>query len=486
MILPFESVDNGDANKFMIVEATRLLDTEDSQDRPIIWDGDVIVPPHRVIAAWGDHKRMSYHGSSRSSGAIRFHPTSTEDNTGAGLDSKVFFTTVNNEAEGYIDVAIQNYQVPAQTTKYESVCVALSGILAQNLPSTTPFHIIGFEPLITTTMPHHMVLYGSTNDRNPNANCRSMVREDALKGWAVGGGPTLLPGNVGLPLGPGGDNGYISFRLSIHYDNRHRISGVVDNSGFRLHYTSKLREHSLALLLVGDPLIKLIGQGVVGENSTSGLGLHKFDCPADCTETSFSAAAVASSKSGIIVPQEINVVSELLHMHETGARMVNRIVRNGQAVHEGVIDYWDVQSSGLFPVQHGAYQIRPGDLIETECYFDESQSTLGLQEGQHVTFGTGSQEEMCIGFLFYYPKIEGFASKCGLSTGGRCTANYMMEDLASVGDFDRAFGNESKSKSARPTDRPTIPPEAISSSSQRLYPAIFTTCLCYMLLLRWM
>ena len=44
---------NSNVAGYIIVEAQRLLDTGDSQDRPIVNDGDAVMQPHRNIAAWG-------------------------------------------------------------------------------------------------------------------------------------------------------------------------------------------------------------------------------------------------------------------------------------------------------------------------------------------------------------------------------------------------------------------------------------------------
>ena len=417
------------AGGYIIVEAQRLLDTGDSQDRPIVNDGDAVMQPHRIIAAWGDDAHVAYHGSKRVSGAVRFFEgTSNDFVMTAGLDSDVFYQQMSNEAEGYVDVTIQNFPVPKRTTTYISACLTLSDLLEQGLPPDLPLQIIGFDPLVDTHMPHHMVLHGSPVDIGDDVartGCKSMIEQSSLQGWAVGSGPTLLPQDVGLPFGAS-DRGFISFRLSIHYDNRSHEPNVTDSSGFRFYYTSQLREHSLALLLLGDPGLKLRGSPA----ASAGLAMHHFACPSTCTETSFSNSTT----------QEITVISELLYMHETGARMNNRLIRNGSVIHEGSIDYWDVRASGLFPVQKGTFTVRPGDSFETECYYDESKTTRTLGDGQHVEFGSGSQDEMCIAFLFYYPRIDGFSGKCGHGIVGSCHADHNVTDLIELEDVGRRFG----------------------------------------------
>ena len=323
------------------------------------------------------------------------------------------------------------------------------------------------------------------------------MRDDqvSLHGWAVGEGPALLPLNVGIPFGPSFNNnssnddnddnerGYVNFKLSMHYDNRDHVSGGVDDSGIRIYYTSKPRDHMLSLLLLGDPLIALMDQPVVPNNSTLGLSRHSFECPSSCThetvasmteleedilsQNSTSTTPLRGSTTTTLHKQQsyyqvthnITVVTELLHMHETGARMVNRVRRNGTIVHEGVIDYWDNRMSGLYPVPSSAFAIQAGDTLETECYYNTSKSSSSVslttdERGSKplVKFGTGSQDEMCIAFLYYYPKLPKPLTLCGLkkptertysSSSSSCQAVHTMADIMPEDHFGRRFGGKS-------------------------------------------
>lgn len=56
------------------------------------------------------------------------------------------------------------------------------------------------------------------------------------------------------------------------------------------------------------------------------------------------------------------------------------------------------------------YTIKPGDRINTHCHYDSSQRT------EPTEFDDGSEDEMCMEFITYYPAlyIEGKAySMCG-------------------------------------------------------------------------
>ena len=68
------------------------------------------------------------------------------------------------------------------------------------------------------------------------------------------------------------------------------------------------------------------------------------------------------------------------------------------------------------PTLNQPFQIKPGDELTTRCYYNNKKST-------NVKFGLGSDEEMCIDFIFYYPYITGNANLgatqyCGVFTGG--------------------------------------------------------------------
>ena len=461
----------------LVVQMHRKLDTGDRiQDRPIVFDGDLVVPPHRIIAAWGDSSRLEYHGPrNRASGSVRFHES---DSIKAGRDTKNFQRSVQQESAGYIDVTMQNVSIPSsQSTIYASKCLHLSDLLDNHpefLPSNSrqEYNIIGFEPLIQSSFPHHMVLYGSKSQDALDGDCSSMRNQVSLHGWAIGEGPTLLPSNVGIPIGPSfnnDDDGFTSFKLSMHLDNRHLLSGGFDDSGIRIYYSSRPKDHTLSLLLLGDPLIALMDQSVVSNGSMFGLSQHIFECPSSCTQETVSSIAkledISNSSATALrvqptiqrlsyeVAHNITVVTELLHMHETGARMVNRVRRNGTIVHEGVIDYWDNQMSGLYPVPTNAFTIQAGDILETECYYNASKFT-GTTTGPPL-FGVGSQDEMCIAFLYYYPKLPNPLTLCGIDTTtattsskGSCQATHTLLDLKPEDHFGRGFGRTPKNTSA--------------------------------------
>lgn len=57
------------------------------------------------------------------------------------------------------------------------------------------------------------------------------------------------------------------------------------------------------------------------------------------------------------------------------------------------------------------FKIKPGDELITRCYFNNKGSSA-------VEFGLGSDQEMCIDFIFYYPYLE--ANKNALAATQYC------------------------------------------------------------------
>ena len=230
-----------------------------------------------------------------------------------------------------------------------------------------------------------------------------------------------MPSEAGYPLG--GTDGYKSFYLEIHYDNRNGVSNVQDSSGFQI-YTLKqadgLRQYDAAVLELADPLVSLGGTAL-----ESGYSKYEFECPSTCTQNEFQVDSVM-------------VFQEWLHMHEHGIRMTNEQIRGGNTIHTGIIDYYDFAQSGGHLVQQPPFSLQRGDAFKTTCYYD---GTGG------VSFGQASTDEMCIAYLSYYPKqsIAGGYSKC--SYGGilatlypDCASTVASQAIANEEGLERTFG----------------------------------------------
>lgn len=190
---------------FLIFEATRLLDTNDPQDRPIVNDTSLLVSPARVIAAWGDTPTVSYHEpTSRVKSSIRFHGSSNTDNEHDVLQKSM---------EGFLDTRAQDYPIKPIETEYAHFCFSLSDLLKQGMPADEELHIIGIEPMIdrdTARYVHHFVVYGQDQDWEESGQSCEAMWSTPMYGWAPGQKLFLFPENVGAPLG---NNGDVSFQV---------------------------------------------------------------------------------------------------------------------------------------------------------------------------------------------------------------------------------------------------------------------------------
>jgi len=400
---------------FLIFEATRLLDTGDAQDRAIIDDSNQAVPATRIIAAWGDSPQVSYHGNNRVRGAVRWFGDKDEQ---AAFEQRMLAN-----AEGSFVVRASNYPVKSNDTEYASFCVSKDDILAQDVPDVDNLMIIGYEPIVdedSKAFVHHFTITGSRDSNNALIGDCEDGFENAFElvyVWAPGEGPFALPDNLGAPYG--GVGGFGSFQMETHYNNPELVQGILDSSGVRFYYTTQPREFEMGVLQLGDPDVDLFGQQV-----GNGISSHSFGCPGAC--------------SSFAVQQPVTVLREYLHMHRSGTRAVNQQIRNGQVVRSGSIDFFNFDQQGNQAVVQAPFEVEPGDSFNTVCYY---------QSDGNKVFGLSSQEEMCIAFLYYFPRkllFDEFPWACGLDMGlDSCEPEYTPRQLSAVADLERGFGTAS-------------------------------------------
>ena len=91
--------------------------------------------------------------------------------------------------------------------------------------------------------------------------------------------------------------------------------------------------------------------------------------------------------------------------------------------------------SGLFRVQQDSFQLQAGDSFRTTCYYEDG-----------TVFKEGSDDEMCIGYLMYYPakKFSGFPFICPYPGQFPCAEEYESSDLSDYSGLGREFGVPSK------------------------------------------
>lgn len=132
-------------NGRVVAELSRLLDTNDPQDRPIL------PGLTRVLFAWGSDSEPSYHGPNRGLDSLEFVPNANL--TAPALPSDAFTQT-------YV---MSDFVIPQQETTY--ACRAFA------LPSDKPYHAIAIDAVIdtdTAAYVHHFLVYLCKYENTPS------------------------------------------------------------------------------------------------------------------------------------------------------------------------------------------------------------------------------------------------------------------------------------------------------------------------------
>ncbi|XP_076272907.1 MOXD1 homolog 1 [Rhynchophorus ferrugineus] len=362
-----------------ILEFRRALDTCDPND--YVLSGDTV----RMI--WALHHKdppsenaMIYHGELRGVQSVHLlAPPPTPK--------------PSNELSRNWDVELKNFRIPNNVDTVYWCKVFKAPTL------NTKHHITGFEPLIGKkhgNMVHHMIMHEC--DLPDNSNISLWEKYAAEEGqlcydsmppawekcltpivaWAIGSKGEDFPNHVGLPLGSR-KNSY--FMLEVHFDNP-QMKTVMDTTGLRLQYTSKLRKNEGAILVTGVAPSNLhFIPPLQNEYKTAGY------CSLGCTKEIF--------------PKEgINVVSVMLHSHLAGRKLKLRHIRAGKELPPlAQDDHYDFNYQQSRALSQDT-TILPGDGLITECTYSTKERkapTLG---------GYSTREEMCLAFVLHYPRTE--------------------------------------------------------------------------------
>jgi len=298
---------------------------------------------------------------------------------------------------------MNDYAVPDGETFY--VCQAFA------LPVDQEYNIIQIDPLLqeeNIAHLHHYLIHSCSNVSegyvplyqepgvcwspvgNPNAGCNGL-----LAAWAAGGGPIVLPSVAGFPMGSA-PTATQFIVLELHYNNPDLVGGYTDHSGVRLWYTTEKRQYEAATLTIGDPVVSF------DSIPAQSVKEYEAECPSPCTST---------------MPHEITVFQSFPHMHQVGSQIWSTQWRDGVQIAEiGRVEYWTFNHQQIEQVN---VTIRPGDRLNTHCVYDtRSKSTK-------IDFGESSDEEMCMHFLSYYPRIVSGNGEV-FANCGRAGPNYTL------------------------------------------------------------
>ena len=365
---------------------SRLAVTNDPYDNDILEDWDSLL----AIWAFGagyDEGEMIYHGRRRGSTMVPLGNAQMRE--------------IPADAEGSVDILFSEYALPTRLDTYYS-CQGF------DLSSENKRHILAIEPIIQTENAahvHHIVVHRCKagqffNDHLRPVACTPDNADDPLdmhshggdspvgtsggdcEGllyvWAAGAGLFVMPDEAGIPIG-GEENSHLI--VEIHYDNPDRSPGIVDSSGFRIHYTETLRQHDAATMNVGDPLVSEpsdIDARVAQDH-------RQYVCPEACTDR-FAA--------------DIQVFGSAPHMHYTGRSIWTTVSREGQYLAD--LDRKEYWNNGFQKAiyRKEPFTVKAGDRMTTHCVFDTQNYP------RPVGFGSTTKDEMCMNFLFYYPRQQ--------------------------------------------------------------------------------
>jgi len=382
-----EVVGGREENGWTVVRFRRKLQTCDNQDMGIGED------TLKVIWAYGstdpvEGQRItgaSYHGSNR---GVRSVTIST------GNQERI--TEEISEANGYskLEFKTDNFSPPVLKTYYNCKSFKLPEFDGKK-------HMIKVEPIVQAGNElnvHHMILhscgmnlksYGLGEDHE----CYMyenfvdfMTCQAVFHAWAVGGEEFYYPSEAGYPLGTDGSPQFLL--LETHYDNPN-MQPFEDSSGFRIWLTEDLRKYDAEFLQVGN---------VVSEFQLIPPNTERYSTFADCSKDCLKYGMDTSSID------ELNVFAILQHSHTIGKTIELKHIRDGVELKpinvDRTYDFNYQEIKHLDPY----VKVKKGDSFRLQCNY----SSIG--RSKFTQGGLGTEEEMCISYVIYYPKIP--VQKC--------------------------------------------------------------------------
>lgn len=259
--------------------------------------------------------------------------------------------------------AAAKYTMP-QNEVDQYVCVGMDVTVAQKR------HITALAPKVDNkTILHHILLFQSPKSESATPTPCAAFGSASWKlvaGWAPGGNNLELPPEAGFPE----EKGTTHWVIQLHYNNAKALAGQVDNSGYDLCTTDKLRANDA---------------GVVAFGST------KFSIPARSTTTVKCDYKLPSTFANV------KFFNASPHMHTRGTAMSTERLAGGTGTPEMVFEnkQFSFENQANFPIKSA---VQPGDVMRTRCTWKNPGDTT-------IAFGENTGDEMCFDFIGYYPNI---------------------------------------------------------------------------------
>lgn len=251
---------------------------------------------------------------------------------------------------------------------------------------TKNYYIVGFEPLASMNVVHHMLLYGC---REPGSSlsywdCGEMASSVAygtsyqpckngsqiLYAWARDAPKLDLPPEVGFKVG--GDSPIQYLVLQVHYAHIESFrDGHPDNSGVNLLYTETKMPKLAGVVLLG----------------TSGI------VPGRSIEHMETSCKIKENKV-------LHPIAFRTHTHQLGKVVSGFRVRNdtGKQVWTLLGKKNPLLPQMFYPVVDKSVTIKKGDILAARC-------TMNSQRDYTTYVGATNLDEMCNFYLIYW--VEG-------------------------------------------------------------------------------
>jgi hypothetical protein len=227
-------------------------------------------------------------------------------------------------------------------------------------------YIKAFKGMIPVGTHHTVLTIYDGNEPDGIVPCNAGTNGPSMiYGTGIGTPPLYFPDGVGLHLRPG-------TRLinNLHLFNSGDTSISGTSGTYYLPAQPSEIQHEAEIVLAG-PLSLSLPPG---------------------QKTTQSGACKVSS---ISATENIHVFSLAPHMHRLGTHMKTTLERTG-APNTVLMDTDYQFESQTFELQNPFIELRPTDVIRTECTYDNTT-------GSTVGFGQNSNNEMCFSDLYYFP-----------------------------------------------------------------------------------
>ncbi|XP_067664198.1 dopamine beta-hydroxylase-like [Haliotis asinina] len=268
--------------------------------------------------------------------------------------------------------------VPDNETTY--VCMTF------DLDNSQDYHMFATKPEIDNAdVMHHIFLAGCqdgapTIARPGDCEMFSPVCQDLIGMWGVGLPGQCLFKDTGFRIGK---TGYKRVLLQFHWNNPHKLSGLMDGSGFIIYYTPTLRPYDAGMFWTGETYLVI----PPGRSRT----VVESVCPSRCTKK--------------ILKDTIYLIEGYNHMHYKGIAQTVELF-SGETKRYLTNDQNYSYDNPTDVRYDPPVAIHPGDSLKTTCEYRSVSSK------KTTFYGLATSDEMCFSPFVYYPKSVSRRYKC--------------------------------------------------------------------------